>query len=345
MNPIEQAPPARGRAAILVDFENIYYHFKNQYPTLNDPQECVLEVVRRLRDTLRTDYQLDTLVLNAYADFERIGSASQLGAFYLMGATTRNVLGTQHKNAADMQLCIDALEVMYTRADIRTFVFLAGDRDYIPVIQHLHRQARQVKVVGFKESISGDLLQIMGKENWMDAQLLLSEDRRRSFAIMRQIAEGVIAKQVHNQENRQVVQLLDQVDHQSHEVPVAAQAPAPVPVAERAQVYHVTAPNTTFKRVEKIEVENVRLTLSIILREYERYQKDVWLSPFLRLLTDKIPQVPNFERRSYITSLEMAGAVAIEMRPGEPHAYSVIVLNPSHPDVKLLLAEPAVLAH
>ncbi|MEJ7659049.1 MAG: NYN domain-containing protein [Hymenobacter sp.] len=29
-----------------------------------------------------------------------------------------------------------------------TFVLVAGDRDYIPVLQHLRRQARQVKVVG-----------------------------------------------------------------------------------------------------------------------------------------------------------------------------------------------------
>jgi len=36
-------------------------------------------------------------------------------SLYLMGVETHNVLGTEHKNAADMKLCIDAMEVMYTR--------------------------------------------------------------------------------------------------------------------------------------------------------------------------------------------------------------------------------------
>ncbi|MCB2408907.1 NYN domain-containing protein [Hymenobacter lucidus] len=140
---------------ILVDYENFYYYFKNNYPSLPDPQECVLEAIRGLREYLRKELKIEPIILNAYADFERIGPAAQLGDLYLLGANTRNVLGTQHKNAADMQLCIDALEVLYTRSDIQTFVFMAGDRDYIPVIQHLRRQARRVVVVGFRDSTSG----------------------------------------------------------------------------------------------------------------------------------------------------------------------------------------------
>ncbi|MFC7668064.1 NYN domain-containing protein [Hymenobacter humi] len=96
---------------------------------------------------------------------------------YLMGVSTRNVLGTNHKNAADMQLCIDALEVMYTRPDIGTFVLVAGDRDYIPLLQHLRRQARQVLVAGFRESVSGDLLQNIGADHFIDARELLPDGR------------------------------------------------------------------------------------------------------------------------------------------------------------------------
>ena len=121
----------------------------------------MLDIVRSLREQL-SDKGLDSLISYAYADFERLATAPQ-GALYLMGVSTRNVLGTDHKNAADMQLCIDALEVMYTRPDIGTFVLVAGDRDYIPVLQHLRRQARQVLVAGFRESVSGDLLQNIGQ--------------------------------------------------------------------------------------------------------------------------------------------------------------------------------------
>ena len=132
--------------------------------------------------------------MNAYADFERIPTTPQ-GNLYLLGVSTRNVLGTDHKNAADMQLCIDALEVMYTRPDIGTFVLVAGDRDYIPVLQHLRRQARQVLVAGFRESVSGDLIQNLGDKHFINARDLLGEEttaqlEKRRTDRQAQIEEG-----------------------------------------------------------------------------------------------------------------------------------------------------------
>jgi hypothetical protein len=167
--------PASPYAAVFIDFENVYYFLKNHFHDPPDLHDYVLDIVRKLREEL-SKKGLDCLVINAYADFERLATAPQ-GAFYLMGVSTRNVLGTDHKNAADMQLCIDALEVMYTRPDIGTFVLVAGDRDYIPVLQHLRRQARQVLVVGFREAVSGDLIQNLGSQHFLDARDLLPEER------------------------------------------------------------------------------------------------------------------------------------------------------------------------
>jgi hypothetical protein len=65
---------------------------------------------------------------------------------------------------------------------------VAGDRDYIPVIQHLRRSAKRVLGVGFRESVSGDLLLNLGDKKFIDARDLLDpatlerlEDRRREF--------------------------------------------------------------------------------------------------------------------------------------------------------------------
>jgi hypothetical protein len=174
-------------AAVFLDFENVYYFLKNEFadpPELNDH---VLEILRNLRNHLLAEWGLDSIILNAYADFERLDAAPQ-GALYLLGVDTKNVLGTDHKNAADMRLCIDVLEVLYTRREIDTFVLVAGDRDYIPVIQHLRRQAKRVLGVGFRESVSGDLLLNLGDKQFIDARDLLDpatlerlEDRRREF--------------------------------------------------------------------------------------------------------------------------------------------------------------------
>ena len=173
MNTPLSPPIPSGFAAVFLDFENVYYFLKNTFfdpPELNDH---ILELLRNLRQKLSADYSLDSIVLNAYADFERLDSSPQ-SALYLLGVDTKNVLGTDHKNAADMRLCIDVLEVLYTRAEISTFVLVAGDRDYIPVIQHLRRQARRVLGVGFRESVSGDLLQNLGENQFIDARELLN---------------------------------------------------------------------------------------------------------------------------------------------------------------------------
>ncbi|WP_460503775.1 NYN domain-containing protein, partial [Hymenobacter agri] len=167
--------PASPYAAVFIDFENVYYFLKNHFHDPPDLNDICLDIVRSLREKLSAT-GLDSLISYAYADFERLATAPQ-GALYLMGVSTRNVLGTDHKNAADMQLCIDALEVMYTRPDIGTFVLVAGDRDYIPVLQHLRRQARQVLVAGFRESVSGDLLQNIGAAQFIDARDLLAPAR------------------------------------------------------------------------------------------------------------------------------------------------------------------------
>ena len=78
-----------------------------------------------------------------------------MGDLYLLGVEAHNVLGTEHKNAADMRLCIDAMEILYTRQNIQSFILVAGDRDYIPVIQHLKKNGRTVRVAGFAAASPG----------------------------------------------------------------------------------------------------------------------------------------------------------------------------------------------
>lgn len=158
---------------MLVDFENLYYFIRQQPNYRNlDAMQIIVELLQQLRQFLESEYQESTISLDAYADFERIDVEAQ-GALYLLGFTTHNVLGTDHKNAADMKLCIDAMETLHTRPEIRTFVLIAGDRDYIPLLQHLKRKARVVRVVGFPGSTSGDLLTTLGQQFFIDGQQFL----------------------------------------------------------------------------------------------------------------------------------------------------------------------------
>jgi len=299
-------------AAVFVDFENVYYFLKNHFHDPPDLNDYVLALVRKLRDDLAAR-GLDCLVLNAYADFERLATAPQ-GGLYLMGVSTRNVLGTHHKNAADMQLCIDAMEVLYTRPDIGTFVLVAGDRDYIPLLQHLRRQARQVLVAGFREATSGDLLQNLGLQHFLDARELLPPA------------------------------ILALLEARRNGRPAAPAAAAPAPVAPTATPDAEAAP--AFDPVHPLAGPDELACLAFMVAELQRLSQhrlvhELWLTPFLRRLTDEFPALPEYERRDLINALRTAGALRIEKREGEQHPFSVIVLNPEHPDVRTLVPAEA----
>jgi hypothetical protein len=356
------APPAAAAspyAAVFIDFENVYYFLKNHYLDPQDPHDYALDLVRALRDTLKRELGLDSLVLNAYADFDKIPTGPQ-GPLYLMGVSTRNVLGTDHKNAADMQLCIDALEVLYTRPAIGTFVLVAGDRDYIPVLQHLRRQARQVKVVGFRESVSGDLLQMLGQEHFIDARELMPAERLQALEdhrtarlqkgedIRRLREQGLVGVQsaAARQAAQDAASLADSTQAEGVASPVAVPArPSAPPRPSMLEQLLQEAP-ATFAPIRRITRTDERRCLEFLLEQVQRFGSqqatpEIWASPFLRRLTDVLPELPDWERRQLLNHLRDAGAVRLEKREGEPHPFSVILINYQHPDVRELNPGPA----
>ncbi len=359
--------PASSYAAVFIDFENVYYFLKNHFHDPPDLNDICLDIVRTLREKLSAT-GLDSLISYAYADFERLATAPQ-GALYLMGVSTRNVLGTDHKNAADMQLCIDALEVMYTRPDISTFVLVAGDRDYIPVLQHLRRQARQVLVAGFRESVSGDLLQNIGAAQFIDARDLLTSarveqlekrraDRQRSIEESRRLREQGLAGVASAAALAARAAAPDATGNPDEpaataDAPAAVAPPRVVAVPSAAASRPVVPPrpfvsrpgedSVEFAPARRLATDTERRTLAFMLAEFQKLEAkqqrrvtELWLGPFMRLLTDELPELPDYERRDLLNKLRDAGTIRIEKREGEPHPFSVIVVNYSHPDVQEL---------
>ncbi len=356
--------PASSYAAVFIDFENVYYFLKNHFHDPPDLNDICLDLVRTLREQLSAK-GLDSLISYAYADFERLATAPQ-GALYLMGVSTRNVLGTDHKNAADMQLCIDALEVMYTRPDIGTFVLVAGDRDYIPVLQHLRRQARQVLVAGFRESVSGDLLQNIGAAQFIDARDLLAParieqlekrraDRLRALEEGRRLREqGLVgvssAAALAARAAAPAALAAAEADVATKAAAVGAgavpSASTPRPIAlvpARPAAPRLPEEVPDFAPSRRLATDTERRTLAFMLAEFQKLEAkqqrrvlELWLGPFMRLLTDELPELPDYERRDLLNKLRDAGTIRIEKREGEPHPFSVIVVNYNHPDVQEL---------
>ena len=295
MNAGPQVAKQETFAALYIDFENIYYYLKNHLPDEQDPAEVSLRTIRKLRIALEQDHQLDPIVQVAYADFDRIEENVQ-SSLYLAGIETRNVLGAEHKNAADMRLCIDALETLYTRPTIATYVLVAGDRDYIPVLQHLRRNGKEVRTVAFRGNVSGDLVQVIGEKNFLNAEPFLPSDvelRERTTA-----------------------------------------SPTPLPAAAKPPTIKPTA-LPSFAPVQRVTSRDLAHALQILLNSFGD-KPEVWLTPYLHKLREELSLLQDYERKQLITELELAGVVRVERRPGQPNPYSVLLINWDHPDVRVL---------
>ena len=289
-------------AAVFIDFENVYYHLRPQLVDSERTQDIALELFRSLREFLSTEKKEQSIIQHAYADFEQLEVNAQ-GQLYLIGVDTHNVLGTEHKNAADMRLCIDVLETLYTRPEIQTFVFVAGDRDYIPVIQHLKKHAKTVRAVAFEGNVSGDLRMNVGA-GFINAQALLSKLSVSELEVGRE--------------------RVDEIRREEYEVVKEARKAPPVPIT-----------TAKFEREIPLTDRDHLIALEILLQNYGD-KAEVWFSPFLNKLRMSLQHLAEYERKALITSLADYGAVKVEKRRGEPHDYSVLIINWNHPDVQAL---------
>ncbi|MEP7219132.1 MAG: NYN domain-containing protein, partial [Bacteroidota bacterium] len=96
------------------------------------------------------------------------------------------------------------------------------------------------------------------------------------------------------------------------------------------------APTQAFNSLVPILGDTERLCLEVLLKNYGRHP-EVWMSPFLRKLSDALPRLADFERKALLTTLEAAGAIRIEKRRGEPYDYSIILVNYNHPTIRELV--------
>ncbi len=142
--PVEVSPQAPN-AALLVDFDNVTMGIRSDLQT-------------QLRKLLNSDIIRGKVsVQRAYADWRRYPQ-------YIVPLTEASIdlifapaVGANKKNATDIRLAIDALELVFTRPEIGTFILLSGDSDFSALVLKLKEYGKFVIGVGIRES-SSDLL-------------------------------------------------------------------------------------------------------------------------------------------------------------------------------------------
>jgi uncharacterized protein (TIGR00288 family) len=145
--PYKEPPTHAPNAALLIDFDNVTMGIRSDLQT---------ELKRLLSSDL---IKGKVAVQRAYADWRRYPQ-------YVAPLTASSIdmiwapaYGATKKNATDIRLAVDALELVFTRPEIGTFILLSGDSDFSSLVIKLKEYGKYVIGVGIRESSSDLLIQ------------------------------------------------------------------------------------------------------------------------------------------------------------------------------------------
>ena len=134
--------------AVFIDFENLALGFKGK----RDKRFEIRKVLERLVEKGKL------IVKKAYADwadYSEYKKPLHEAAIELIEIPKRAMTG---KNSADIRLCVDALDLCYSKEHIDTFVIVSGDSDFSPLVSKLKENGKRVIGLGMKESSSNLLV-------------------------------------------------------------------------------------------------------------------------------------------------------------------------------------------
>ncbi len=139
--------PHAPHAALLIDFDNVTMGIRS-------------DLTKELKNLLNSDIiKGKVAVQRAYADWRRYPQYIVPLAENSVDLIFAPAYGTSKKNATDIRLSIDALELVFTRPEIGTFILLSGDSDFSSLVLKLKEYGKYVIGVGIRESASDLLVQ------------------------------------------------------------------------------------------------------------------------------------------------------------------------------------------
>lgn len=167
-------------AAVFVDYENLHRLLSQRVDACGDANGLIAELIDEVRRHLETKERTTAALTHAYANFSAFEGDGPFiqRSLYLQEVEPRYVPGTLQANAAELQLCIDALEVLHQRPDIETIVLLTGDRAYLPLVQQCRRYGRRVLVAALERPVALDHGRYAESEVFLDALTLLGDTSR-----------------------------------------------------------------------------------------------------------------------------------------------------------------------
>src|SRR5271156_4306308 len=190
-------PDGERSLAVFIDFENLALGFQGRRERFD-----IVRVLERLVEKGKI------VAKKAYADWSRFAAYTSLlheSAIELIEIPRRAQTG---KNSADIRLCVDAMDLAYSKDHIDTFVVVSGDSDFSPLVSKLKELGKHVIGLGMQPSTS-DLLrdncdefiyyEDLGKTTTLPAAVnpQLPENKRKAFSLL---MESLLALRRENKE-------------------------------------------------------------------------------------------------------------------------------------------------
>ncbi len=133
------------RIGLFIDYENLAIGAREDLGTVFDFRPIADALAERGRVVVR----------KAYADWTYFNDDRQMlvdNHVEMIEIPQRK--GAVRKNAADIKMAVDAIELAFEREYVTTFVLCTGDSDFSPLVHKLRELNKQVIGVGLKASTS-----------------------------------------------------------------------------------------------------------------------------------------------------------------------------------------------
>ncbi len=141
-------PEGEHTLAVFIDFENLALGFKGKRDRRFEIQKVLERLVEKGKLIVKKAYA-------DWADYAEYKKPLHEAAIELIEIPKRAMTG---KNSADIRLCVDSLDLCYSKEHIDTFVIVSGDSDFSPLVSKLKENGKRVIGVGMKESSSNLLV-------------------------------------------------------------------------------------------------------------------------------------------------------------------------------------------
>src|SRR5512139_4069500 len=130
--------------AVFIDFENLALGFRGKRDKRFEIQKVLERLVEKGKIIVKKAYP-------DWADYSEYKKPLHEAAIELIEIPKRAMTG---KNSADIRLCVDAIDLCYSKEHIDTFAIVSGDSDFSPLVSKLKENGKRVIGLGMKESSS-----------------------------------------------------------------------------------------------------------------------------------------------------------------------------------------------